>query len=191
MKRSAVIAVTAMVAGLLLAITAVAAPFRDYGRAAGDQYTTPTTTTVVTTTTTTGGGGGATVTVAGQATVGGESGGPTTVPTTETTPDEDGGPTTTDSTPDDGNDDDGAAAPAGDGGAVGPGGGSGALPRTGDGRGTIAFMSVTDPPEGLGSAVLNVIGIPAWLGTLKSSLPGRAGGTRKGDSLRGDRRRRP
>lgn len=41
MKRSVIVGVTALVAGLLLAITAFSAPFRSYDRAAGDQYTTP------------------------------------------------------------------------------------------------------------------------------------------------------
>lgn len=41
MKRSVIVGATALVAGLLLAITAFSAPFRSYDRAAGDQYTTP------------------------------------------------------------------------------------------------------------------------------------------------------
>ncbi len=174
MKRSAVIGTTAMIAGLLLAITAFAAPFRDYDRAAGDQYTTttvtPTTTTSPTTTTPPTTTVGATVTVGGQST----TGGPTTVDTTGTTGTTPGTtddePTTDTDTSSPGGEDDGAgAAPDEDLGAgapTGSGGGTGAGRGTGDGRGTIAFLTITTPPTNLGPSVLKVIGIPAWLASI-------------------------
>lgn len=155
MKRSVVIGVTALIAGMLLAITAVAAPFRDYRQAAADQYTTSTPTTTV----------GVTVTAGVTTPVTGADTG------TPTTPTDDGGGVA----PDDatgqgdpaGDEDDGSgAAPAQDDGA-GTGAPGTQAPRgagagAGDGRGTVALLTVGPPSTKLGQTILAQIGLPAW-----------------------------
>lgn len=164
MKRSVVIAFTALVAGLFLAISATAGPFRGYDRAADDQYTTTTPTTTV----------GATVTVGGQGTT------PTTTPTTSTsttpTAEPTVDPTDDDSDTageDDGGEDDGSgAAPDEDSGAGAP---TGTTPSTtgagtGTGRGDgapaprIALLSVGSPDPALAGSILRVTGPLAWSG---------------------------
>jgi len=185
MKRSVVIGVTALIAGLLLAITAFAAPFRDYDRAAGDQYTTTNTTPTNTT--------GATVTVGQTVTVGSavagasnSSNGPTVPAGTATTPvsgqggptggsdedegagvapDDDAGSGAPDE--DDGSgaapdEDSGAGAPLGNTGAANGGSGSG----RGSDRSNYAFLSIDVPDIELSRTVTSTLGVPVWSGIL-------------------------
>jgi len=175
MKRSVIVGTTALLAGLLLAITAFAAPFRSYDRAAGDQYTTTHPNPPACTNTTgsapehnpncqTTTAAAPTSAIAGQSATSRDGQGTPTPVGPRGARSDSLAATETDESGVASDEDSGAGAGSGSApsGANGAGSGGGSAQEAA--RSTIAYLFVGDQPKALAPTLIKITGIPAWAG---------------------------